>query len=197
MSENDQSRSQLDVVIDQIQSQSSQISNDVTTAWQNRNINHREKKLSAWTTLTSFSGTTACLLMLWGLLFDLDNILKFQFWTSLPFRVVLILMMLILEFSSLFHYLTKIAGFSGNKLSKFEEKTKEGLTNGQTRGIVYIVMACVIIGFAKHLEFNFLTPIVCGCLHIYVYRFLRIKPEEIDYFKLDDNEETPLNQTKV
>jgi len=190
----DPPKSQLDAVIIQIQSQSTQISSDVTTAWQNRNINHAQKKLAAWTTLTNFSGVSACLLMIWGLVFDLDAILKFQFWTSLPFRLVLIGMLLVLEFSALFHWGLSILGLKNEFVANFEKKTREGLTNGQVRGAVYIALAFGVIFFAGHLELNFLVPIVCGGLHVYVYRFLRIKEEEIDYFQLDDGE---LNQTKV
>lgn len=128
--------------------------------------------------------------MIWGLLFDLDNILKFQFWTSLPFRLVLILMLVVLEFSALFHYLLKVFGLKNEFFDKFEEKAKEGLTNGQVRGLCYIGLGIGVIVFAKHLEFNFLAPLICGGLHVYVYRNLRIKPEEIDYFKLDDEDTT-------
>ena len=69
-----------------------------------------------------------------------------------------------------------------NKTSDFlvtvETKAKNVLTSQQTRGFVYIVGGALIMIIMRKFEVNFLLPMICGLIHIYIYRSIGIPPTQ-------------------
>ena len=142
---------------------------EVNQAWKTRNDEDIENKRNSWATMTSFTGTIACLCLVLGFVLDILKIHTSRFWISLPIRIVLFSILAFFEFPSLYRELVELMG-KNSVPETLENKTKNLLSNCQTRGIVYIVLSLLLMGVMYQFQINFALPIVCGVLHIYTHR---------------------------
>jgi len=144
---------------------------EVNEAWKTRNDENIENKKNSWKTITSFVGTVACCCLVFGLLLDILKIHTSRFWISLPVRIALFSILAFFEFPSLYREIVALMG-KNSVPETVELGAKSYLTNGQTRGFVYIVLSLTLMGIMYQFQINFALPIVVGVLHVYTFRTL-------------------------
>jgi len=152
---------------------------EVNQAWKTRNDENIENKKNSWKTITSFIGTVACCCLVLGLILDILKIHTSRFWISLPVRIALFSILAFFEFPSLY---IEIVGLMGKNSvpETVELGAKSYLTNGQTRGIVYIILSLMLMGIMYQFQINFALPIVVGVLHVYTFRTLGGEEPEVE-----------------
>ena len=137
-----------------------------------------EKKHRNFNLLASFLGGSAALTLLFEFFYGISMTSLF-WWIAQPFRVILLLLLMIYELNIIFQALLSLCDQQPEILGKFMKTASRYITTRQLRAAVYIGLGIILIVLLSFTTSGAPLPgsilsILCGVVHMSIVKNYRL-----------------------